>query len=379
MNLAQRSYRREQWSEKLPSQLDSKDTLVIAYFSPSLAKSRLWDELKEALPQSIIMGCSGAGEINQIELLDEAATLTIVKLNRSHIHQGSVTDLKGKSSEQIGEELAQQFPLENLKALYVLSDGLQVNGTGFIKGIRRTIGEERIISGGLAGDGTRFEKTSVLIQGKPHFGAVSAVGFYGDAIHISSSAEGGWRPFGPTRVITHSESNILYELDHKPALALYKEFLGQQSEKLPASALLFPLHLSLGPEHKNRDIVRTILSINEEDQSMTFAGDVPKGTTVQLMRASHESLIGAARDVSVKLASTLRPHLPTLSLIVSCVGRRLVLGENTEAEIETVAENLPKSTVQTGFYSYGEIAPGKSGKCDLHNQTITVTLIQEEE
>ena len=68
---------------------------------------------------------------------------------------------------------------------------------------------------------------------------------------------------------------------------------------------------------------------------------------------------------------------PTVSLIVSCVGRRLVMGENTEEEVEMVLNHLPKKTVQTGFYSYGEIAAGKNGFCDLHNQTMTVTLIQE--
>ena len=69
---------------------------------------------------------------------------------------------------------------------------------------------------------------------------------------------------------------MLYELDGRPALALYKEYLGDRASGLPATALLFPLAVR-SDRSATRRTVRTILGIDEEQQSMTFAGDVPEG------------------------------------------------------------------------------------------------------
>lgn len=377
MKLAQLSYKKGSWSEAFPKEFDSPSTLAFVFFKSDFVQASMWDELKSFLPQSIILGCSGAGEIKKTELLDDEVIVTLSKFENTKLHYGSVDLSQEKDSEIAGEELSTQFPKEGIKALYVLSDGLHVNGSGLIKGIRKVLGDEIIISGGLAGDGTNFKETYVLVNGKPSDYAISAVAFYGDYIHIVSSASGGWRPFGPKREITKSKANVVYEFDHKPALDLYKEFLGDQAKKLPSSALMFPIHLISGPENSHREVVRTILAVDETNHSMTFAGDVPVGTSVQLMRSSQQNLIDAALDVGKNNASSLVSSPQTLSLIVSCVGRRLVLGENTDAEIESVYDQLPSNTIQTGFYSYGEIAPGNRGFSDLHNQTMTVTLIQE--
>jgi len=342
-----------------------------------MTKSDVWKKLKDTFPLSFILGCSGAGEIKQKEITDNEIIVTGVKFEKTKLRMASVTNIKGKNSDHVGKELAKNFEKENLKALYILSDGLAVNGTALIKGIKKVLGEEVILSGGLAGDGSDFKNTYVLYQGVPTENTVSALGFYGESINITSFADGGWVPFGPVRKITKSMANVLYELDGKPALELYKQFLGEQAKKLPSSALLFPIYLKSDSEHQDRQTVRTILSVDESNQSLTFAGDVPEGTQIQLMRASHENLLEAAKNVSTLSMEKSDSNQPTLSLVVSCVGRRLVLGENTENEIETILEYLPVDTTQTGFYSYGEIAQGKSGFCDLHNQTMTITLIQE--
>jgi hypothetical protein len=64
-----------------------------------------------------------------------------------------------------------------------------------------------------------------------------------------------------------------------------------------------------------------------------------------------------------------------LALLVSCIGRRLLMGQRIEDEIQAVRKVLPTEVPQLGFYSYGEIAPHcRSGDCDLHNQTMTMTI-----
>jgi hypothetical protein len=54
-----------------------------------------------------------------------------------------------------------------------------------------------------------------------------------------------------------------------------------------------------------------------------------------------------------------------------------VLKQRIEEELEATLEAMPEKTSQIGFYSYGEISPLASGRCDLHNQTMTLTLLSE--
>ncbi len=181
--------------------------------------------------------------------------------------------------------------------------------------------------------------------------------------------------FGPERAVTKSLGNVLYELDGKPALELYKKYLGERAAELPASALLFPL--AIRPEKSEHRVVRTVLSVDEQTNSMTFAGDVPEGYRAQLMRANLDRLIQGAEEAAAAAHHMMEAGSSTLAIAISCVGRRLVLGERAEEELEASLAGLPRGTQQVGFYSYGEISPSGVDGCDLHNQTMTLTTISE--
>lgn len=361
--------------EKLKDQ-----SIIFCFFSPKLAdKAEYWQQVRNILGNQTLVGCTGSGEVGKDLIFDECAIFTGVKFDKSKVEIQDETISSGHSF-QTGTSLAKKMNPNGLKALYIISDGLEINGTDLVRGLREVLGEKIPISGGLAGDGTDFKKTYVLNQGAPISGHVTAIGFYGEQLHVSSNAQGGWSPFGPKRKVTKSTNNVLYEIDGKPALKLYKEFLGEQASKLPASGLLFPIMLAndSSSSKEQRDAVRTLLAVNEQDQSMTFAGDIPNHSEIFLMRSGLSDLITASKlSVETGLKSLKNTH-PILSLVVSCVGRRLVLGEQTEEELTAILDHLPKDSVQTGFYSYGELAPGKTGFCDLHNQTMTLTLIQED-
>jgi len=217
----------------------------------------------------------------------------------------------------------------------------------------------------------------VIAGGEPRTNLVTAVGLYGDHVRVGHGSKGGWDIFGPERKVTRSEGNVLFELDGRPALELYKEYLGARAAGLPATALLFPLALRSGPSDQ-KTLVRTVLSIDEARQSMTFAGDIPNGCLAQLMRANFERLIDGASDAAQLAKSTGAENgSDVLAIAISCVGRRLILGERAEEEIEAALDVLPRGTKQIGFYSYGEISPYASGHCDLHNQTMTLTTLTE--
>jgi hypothetical protein len=243
--------------------------------------------------------------------------------------------------------------------------------------MRAALPEDVTLSGGLAGDDGAFAVTLVGLNEMPMQGRIAAIGFYGERLAVAHGSLGGWEMFGPDRIVTRANGNVVRELDGQPALALYKRYLGSFAEQLPASALLFPLWVKEA-EHDDTGVVRTVLGVNELDSSMTFAGDVPEGAHVRLMRTSREGLVAGAEGAAVAAKQALGAVEPALVLLVSCIGRRLVLKHRVDEEIESAREIMGPGAVFTGFYSFGEIAPNQPGGCSaLHNQTMTITAIAE--
>ncbi len=365
------------WSKPFPA-LDSEQSLVLVFGASSFADDPApMRELDRAFPRSHVVGCSTSGEIHGATLTDESLSVAIARFDGSELVSASVSVDKAEDSFQAGQRLARDLSREDLRAILVFSDGLKVNGSELVQGFNSILPETVIVTGGLAGDGDRFKRTWVLNDGEPCFGLVAAVGMYGGRIRVAHGSRGGWNIFGPERTVTRSVGNVLYELDGKPALQLYKRYLGERADGLPATALLFPLALRASREEE-KVLVRTVLSVDEAAQSMTFAGNIPEGSLAQLMRANFELLIeGASEAASHTTLRSISSGLQTLAIAISCVGRRLVLGERTEEELEAALSELPPGTQQVGFYSYGEISPYASGHCDLHNQTMTLTTISE--
>lgn len=365
------------WESDLPA-LNSDRTLVLAFGARSLEENPApFHELREAYPDAVMAGCSSAGEIFGSNLNDNSIAGVVCRFGRARVAFASAPIRSHDDSFRAGELLANQLAGPGLRAVVVFSDGLSVNGTELARGLNATLDDGVIVSGGLAGDGSHFSKTWILRDGMPTTGFVSGVGLYGDSLQVGYGSRGGWDVFGPERVVTRSKGNILYELDGKPALPLYKKYLGDRAVELPASALLFPLALRRDRTDTN-SLVRTILAVDEAAQSLTFAGDVPEGHLAQLMRANFDRLIEGAGESALMARGMDSATQPCIALAVSCVGRRLVLGERAEEELERVMESLPPGSVQAGFYSYGELSPGGLGRCDLHNQTMTLTTIREQ-
>ncbi|MEO0898272.1 MAG: FIST N-terminal domain-containing protein [Bacteroidota bacterium] len=343
-----------------------------------MAETKAIQELLEKYPEAAVFGCSSSGEIIGDTVMDETLVATAVSFEKTKVESTSILIDQYVSSYAAGLDLAAQFPKEDLKAIFVISDGHVVNGSDLVMGMREQLPEEVVITGGLAGDGDKFEKTLVAFNGAPQPGLIAALGVYGDSIRIGHGSVGGWDNFGPERTITKSQDNVLYELDGKPALDLYKSYLGEDAERLPSSALEFPLSIR-SVDQSDGNTVRTILSIDEENNSMTFAGNMPEGHIAQLMMANFDQLIHGAQQAAQSAKIDTEEVLGSkLALMVSCVGRKIVMGQHTPEEVEAVAEVLGEDVHQIGFYSYGEISPHyKTGYCELHNQTMTITYLFE--
>lgn len=364
---------RAAWSVPELPELDSPETLVLVFGGAALADDPApLRELAARFPRSILAGCSSAGEIDGEHIRDDGLVVTVARFEAVRLRKATAPSTDARAA---GESLARELAGGDLRMLLVLSDGLAVNGTDLLAGVHRVVGPDVVVTGGLAADGTRFARTWVLDGGAPRDGRITAVAFYGARLGVTHGSRGGWDAFGPERVVTRAEGNVLYELDGEPALALYKKYLGDRAAGLPSTALLFPLAL----RSASRDapvVVRTILSVDEERQSMTFAGDIPEESVVQLMRANVDRLVDGAAGAAC--AAAVPCAEPSLWIGVSCVGRRIVLGERAEEELCAVLESVDARSRLVGFYSYGEIAPlVPGGRGVLHNQTMTLTRIWE--
>lgn len=332
-------------------------------------------ELHRRYPEARIVGCSTGGQIVRGDVRDDEIGVLAMRFERSAFAVAQEFIDEPGDSERVGTKLGTALNRPDLKAIFVLSDGTRVNGSRLVAGLRGTVDEAVSITGGLAGDGARFEQTLVLLDETVEAGRVVAIGFYGDAFRVGHGCRDGWSAFGPRRKVTASSGNVLLELDDKPALALYKSYLGPEAEGLPATGLLYPVMLTdpANPEHK---VIRTVLAVDEANQSLTFAGDMPQGWHAQLMRGHFDRLSDAAGEAAANAMTSAQGE--TAAILISCIGRRLVMGENTIDEISAAREALGAGVASAGFYSYGEISPhARSGYCELHNQTMTVTTFSE--
>lgn len=370
------------WSVASFPALDSEETLVLVFSSADYFDNQApIKELVQHYPKSKIVGCSTAGEISGNTVNDKSISVAVVKFEKSHLKMVKKKLSSNEDSYQVGQSISNELAQDDLKGIFILSEGLNVNGSELVNGLNAGKKGEVIITGGLAGDGSQFKKTWTIYNGEVCQDHVVGVGFYGKDLKIGYSSKGGWDIFGPERLVTRSKHNILYELDNKPALQLYKEYLGTRAAELPASGLLFPLAIRANTEDAD-PVVRTILAVDEKDQSLVFAGDVPTGYLAQLMSANFDRLIFAADeaggDASKMIVDADNKALgPVLNVAISCVGRRLLLGERAEEEVTATLEGMPKETQQVGFYSYGEISTQGVNNCLLHNQTMTLTTIAE--
>jgi len=371
MQIAQMRWSGKSGWTQAPGFSASADIVLVFADAGHFQTEACYNELQGMFPKAHIIGCSSSGSVMGVEISDGDVVATAVKLEHSSARLVSVDLEAGKSAKELGARLMTQLDGPGLRHVFVLSDGLQANGSDLAQGLNQA---GIPVTGGLAGDGTRFGKTWVMADAPARSGRIAALGFYGD-LTVKSGCFAGWEEFGAERIVTRSAGNVVYEIDGEPALQLYKRYLGEQAKDLPASGLRFPL--SIQASKTDRALIRTLLAVDETAQSLTFAGDVPQGYYCKLMRTNLDNLIENA-GMAAEAAHPAVKGTAGLCLVVSCVGRRLVMGQLTEEELEIVQEKLGDAAAITGFYSYGELAPfAEVMLCQLHNQTMTLTTIYE--
>jgi len=368
---------KEGWYPKIPGNLVDSPQLVLVFGSSSnISNKNHLRTIKKAYPDSQILGCSTAGEIFSDKVLDDSMSITAVHFDYTDVKGSKIKINNAGESYKAGKSLSKSLNKKDLVHIFVVSEGININGSELVRGLTDSLPEHITVTGGLSGDGENFKKTCILWNNVVEENSIAAIGLYSTRLRVGYASMGGWDPFGPERLITRSDGNVLYELDGRSALQLYKKYLGEHAKGLPATGLLFPL--SVRETEDEKGVVRSILSVDETNQSMTFAGDVPEGSYARFMKANFNRLIDGASVAAKTSYEAIGSYPPDLAILISCVGRKMVLKQRTEEEVEAVREVLGNKSFLTGFYSYGEISPFiPDAKCELHNQTMTITTFSE--
>jgi hypothetical protein len=378
LHLSQLHFSAGRWSSDAAPEVAARDAQIVMVFGDRflLASGEYLPGLRERFPTAQIVSCSSGGDILGGKVVDSGLVATAIRFENATVHAVEESVADAADSERAGRSLAARLEQDGLKHVLVFAEGLRINGSSLARGLSAGLPENVSVSGGLAGDGDRFESTLVGLDAAPAPGRIVAIGFYGDALSVGVGSFGGWEPFGEERTITRSEGNVVYELDGRRALDVYKELLGPFGYALPAIGLSFPL--SVWQADSQRSLVRTILGVDEKNGSLSFAGDVPQGSTARLLRSNLDQLIVAAGTAAGQIPARSTNGGGRLAVAVSCIGRKLVLQRRVDEELLSVLRTLGPKTHMTGFYSYGELAPTAGfSACELHNQTMTLTVFGE--
>ncbi|MBF0422897.1 MAG: FIST C-terminal domain-containing protein [Magnetococcales bacterium] len=352
--------------------------LVLVFGSAAaMAQPAMHPILRRVFADAHLMGCSTAGEIAQDKVFDGACVVTAIGFQDTTLRLATRSVMTMEESFVRGQELGRELNDPELRGIVLLCKGVEVNGSAVIQGVVGEIGHGIPVTGGLAGDGGAFHRTWVLNDDGVTDTGIVGLGLYGGAIRIGHGSKGGWESFGPARRVTRCQGNLLYELDGEPALNIYKKYLGDYAKDLPASGLLFPFEM-LGSDHSRLGLIRTILGIDETTGGLVLAGDIDPEGYLRLMHASTDALVNGAEIAAQSTRQRIQGSASGLAILVSCVGRKLVMGDHVDEEVEVVREALAAGTVIAGFYSYGEIGPlAGTTECRLHNQTMTITFLTE--
>jgi len=351
--------------------------LVLVFASSSvIRKEWIYEQLHTLYPHADIIFASASWEIYQDEVYDNSISVTAIYFEKSSIKVHEETIHNGEESYDVWQKWISYLETKDLSHVLVFSEGNTTNGDRLVRWARSALDDKISMSWWLAGGWLDFEISYTSCNKPPDdIKKVIFIWIYGKNISIGTGSFWGWDNFWLKRVVTKSKWNIVYEFDGKPALDLYELYLWNLAEGLPTTGLLFPISISQVGSQKS--VVRTLVDTNPQDRSITFAGDIPEGCYAQLMRANFERLIeGSTQAGEQSVAHTKKPDF---ALLISCIWRRLVLKQRIEEEIEALREILGDECNFSGFYSYWEIGPSGSDMkdCQLHNQTMTITLFKE--
>ena len=358
-------YRREGDLKKLIDRkgIEDSDRVLVQVFTglnDDLHIRRVQKELKACFPTAPVIGTTTGGEVFNGGIVDHSTVISVAVFERSRVR---VSFSDEKDSLKLGRQLAEGLKDRDQKVMIAFADGLGSNGDRILRGLHE-VSPEVPVAGGLAGDMFTFTGTYTFTQDfLSKTGGVCAC-IYTDRIHINTLYNLAWIPIGKEMTITKAEGNRIYEIEGRPAVEIYKEYLGKDAETLlPHIAIEFPLVF----ERDGKLVARACLGI-DDDGAMVYEGDINEGERVRFsIWDTGEMLDGAGTALKVIRG------VPVEGIFVyTCAARKYLMGKEVEVETKYLQSVAPT----VGFLTYGEFFTDRGTK-SFFNYTITLITLSE--
>jgi len=358
---------------ELRRQLGGPPDWVVVFFSSEMAPEAVVAGLYEVLPAAVkLVGCSSYAEIDSSEALTRSVSLLGGRSPALEVMTVALLP-EGRPSFAVGQALGAQLAAFAPSLVVMLPDILTVNATQLLRGVQSVLGSGFPIVGGAAADGGRFERTYQLCgQAIQHSGVV-ALALKGP-LRIATAARSGYTPVSLPRTASRIENgNVLLELDGRPALDVYREFLGPRAGEIPAVSIEFPLGVIPSGHEEAPALTRAIFAVDEARRALVLGGDLPERGQVRILSATRREVLAGAR-AATELALQALPQ-PDFALVFSCLSRKVALGLQYKDECAGALALLPASVPTAGFYTFGELSP-RDGISEHHESTFTLVLVQ---
>lgn len=330
-----------------------------------------------------IIGCTTATEANNQGYFEESASLMVITADDVEFGLGIGKDLSKNSENAVDEAFTSASGMledNNPKLALTFPDAFQnLSAERILRLLEKKIGKDVPVVGGLPGDNFQMEQTYQFYNQSVYSDSIPLLLMSGN-IEPLVITRSGWIPVGKKLTATKVEGNVLYEINHQPALEYFKNYVSDIEDygiTLPTSAALAILDESLGDEAGQYFVIRAPFSYNEEDGSVIYNGDIPQNALMQFARGSREDILAGANEAIATInQKSMERELSTL-LCFSCGGRKLLLGLDTKKEVEVILKEVSSQCAVNGFFTYGEIGPidnslEKLNKNRFHNATLVL-------
>lgn len=347
---------------------DAQPGAAILYACIDCDHQQILDTLAERWPGLPLVGCTTDGELSsQMGFQEDSISLMLFSSEKIDFQVTVARDLSQGMEASIAQALA-EVP-QDTHLCFALPESLTVSGASVVRSLQNQLGPGVTLFGGSAADQWSFERTHQFFGQEILEDSAPLLLFCGD-LHVSSGISSGWSPMGEGGTVTRSQGNQVFEINHHSALSFYRTYLGDHITITQE----YPLGVFEEPG-SDQYYMRAPMSYDAQDQSITFAGDVPEGSRVFITEAARGGILSACEE-SITTAHQNFQGDPQAALVISCAARKQVLGTRTRQEHEALKRLIRADLPVLGFYSYGEIAPLPGGaRAQFHNETFVTVLL----
>jgi hypothetical protein len=362
-----------------------RPNVAIIFASVNYDLNKLLEGVRKVIGQIPLIGCSAAGEFSEEKVSKNGVACALIATDTHQFFAGIGENIKQDEIKAI-LSATKDFPLEiagyPYRSAMLLIDGLAGKGEEAVLAAFSVLGPNVKFSGGAAGDDLKFKKTYVFGNNHAISNALSMC-LVASQNPIFIAVKHGHVPFTPPLRVTKAKGNVLYEIEGKPAIEVWKTYIKEKAinedgidvdqitnpEELSKLLLKYEAGLMTGQEYK----LRFPASANP-DGSLNFVCSIVEGSVIKIMDSKDTNQIASARAAAESALHAAQGAKITGAVIFDCACRGMILKDKFSNAVDEIKKVLGKIPI-IGCETYGEIAMEIGQLSGFHNTTTVIMLL----